>query len=60
MELTIAAYRRLLELLRSKGYPFCFYDEADQYEKSVILRHDVDFTIEKAVEMAEIEHEISI
>lgn len=60
MELTIEAYRRLIELLRSKGYPFCLYHEADNYEKSVILRHDVDFTLKKALEMAEVEHEMGV
>ena len=60
MELTIEAYRRLIELLRSKSYPFCFYHDADDYDKSVILRHDVDFTLSKAVEMAEVEHEMGV
>ncbi|CAM5183404.1 Polysaccharide deacetylase OS=Ureibacillus acetophenoni OX=614649 GN=SAMN05877842_104127 PE=4 SV=1 [Ureibacillus acetophenoni] len=60
MELTIEVYRRLIELLKNKGYTFCLYDEADHHEKTVILRHDVDFTLSKAVEMAEVEHELGV
>jgi len=60
MEFTIDAYRQLLNLIRSKGYPFCFYHEADLLEKAVILRHDVDFSLDKAVEMAKLEHEMGI
>ncbi|QCR31981.1 hypothetical protein [Lysinibacillus sp. SGAir0095] len=54
MEFTIDAYVNLLELLKEREFSFCFYeDECDQ--KSVILRHDVDFSIDKALEIAKIE-----
>ncbi|SOB93615.1 peptidoglycan/xylan/chitin deacetylase (PgdA/CDA1 family) [Ureibacillus xyleni] len=60
MEFTINAYVQLLELLKSKGYEFCFYNEINEKNKTVILRHDVDFTLDKAVEMAVVESQIGV
>lgn len=60
MEFTIKAYVALLELLMFKGYNFCSYQESDIYEKCVILRHDVDFTLDKALQMAIIENSLGI
>lgn len=60
MEFTMNAYVQLLELLKNKGYHFCFYEECDNYEKTVILRHDIDFTIDKALEMAKIEKQLGV
>lgn len=56
MEFTINAYVQLLGILRDKGYTFCLYHESENFNKSVILRHDIDFSIDKALEMAKIEH----
>lgn len=60
MEFTIKGYIQLLELLRDKGYNFCFYNESDLLEKCVILRHDVDLSIEKALQMAIIENSLGV
>lgn len=60
MHFTCEAYKHLINTLKSCGYEFCFYSNANDYKKSVIIRHDVDFQLDKALEIAEIEHELGI
>ncbi|WP_342598762.1 hypothetical protein MHB48_14950 [Psychrobacillus sp. FSL H8-0483] len=60
MEFTIKAYIKLLDLLRHKGYYFCLYRESETVKKSVIIRHDVDFSLDKALEMARIEQDLAV
>lgn len=60
MDLTIHHYMKLLELLRICEYEFCSYEDYNNYKKSVILRHDVDFSLEKALEMAKLEHSMNV
>lgn len=60
MDLTINSYVKLLELLRYYGYQFCTYEDYENYQKSVILRHDVDFSLTKALQMAELEHSMNV
>ncbi len=57
MEYTYNAYRRLIVFLRSKGYAFADYDNYGSYDKAVILRHDVDISLEKAVDFARLERD---
>jgi hypothetical protein len=61
MEFTYKSYMDLLQLLRNKEYVFNFYHEdVNKSEKSVILRHDVDFSIENAYQMAKYENELGV
>ena len=60
MKFTYEAYRNLIALLRECGYTICDYHNYMQSDKSVIIRHDIDLQIEKAVRMAEIEHDINV
>jgi hypothetical protein len=55
MEFTYAAYAELIGKIRDNGYHYTNYKEYRNYEKSVILRHDIDTDINKAVELAEYE-----
>lgn len=55
MEFTYQAYRNLIRQLRTNGYQFTDYHDYQSYNKAVIMRHDIDISLEKAVEMAEIE-----
>jgi len=57
MEFTYKAYLDLINLVKSNGYMISDYDKYDNHEKSVILRHDVDMSLEKAKEFSEIENE---
>ena len=49
------SYRNLLELVRESGYTFASYDNHEQYESPCIVRHDIDASLERAVDMARFE-----
>lgn len=56
MDFTLEAYENLLDLLKEKNYTFSNYIDYKNYEKTVIFRHDVDFSLEKALEFARLEN----
>lgn len=60
MEFTYSAYKKLLKLLQDSGYKNALYDTWNNYEKTVILRHDVDLSIKMAVPFSEIEKEMGM
>ena len=47
-------YRELLEAAHAGGYRFAYFDHEPE-SGEVLLRHDVDLSLEAAVEMAEVE-----
>ena len=49
-------YRELLEAARAGGYRFAFFDR-DPRPGDLLLRHDVDLSLEAAVQLAELEAE---
>jgi hypothetical protein len=53
----LAHYRELVEGARSGGYRFAFFDR-DPRPGDLLLRHDVDLSLEAAVELAELEAEL--
>ena len=55
MDFSYSAYINLLAILREHGYRFIGYDSWRNSEKSVILRHDIDNDIYKALELAFLE-----
>jgi hypothetical protein len=50
----LAHYRELLEAASAGGYRFAFFDH-DPEPGDLFLRHDVDLSLEAAVELAELE-----
>ena len=60
MEFTYAAYRELITLLKNEGYRFCGYFDHEGADKRVILRHDIDYSLEKAVQLAKVEQEMGV
>jgi hypothetical protein len=52
----LAHYRELLEAARTGGYRFAFF-EGDPRRGDVLLRHDVDLSLEAALSVAELEAE---
>lgn len=60
-DFTTGNYKRLLELAKSR-YQFLTYTEAlnQPSENSVIWRHDIDFSVDQAVSLADIELEIGV
>lgn len=55
-EFTEDGYRRLVRLALAKGYRFASYAEPPT-DGTVLWRHDVDFSVHRAIRLAEIEAE---
>jgi len=53
---TLAHYRELLEAARAGGYRFAGFDEPPS-DGDVVLRHDVDLSLDAALRVAELEVE---
>jgi hypothetical protein len=53
----LAHYRELVEAARAGGYRFAFFDR-DPEPGDVLLRHDVDLSLDAAVRLAELEAEL--
>ena len=60
MEFTYGSYTELLATAAKNDYRFCLYHDADRFDRTVILRHDIDFSPEKALEMADLEQQQGI
>jgi len=60
MKFTYKAYRELIALLREYNYTICDYHNYAKSDRSVIIRHDIDLEIGKAVRMAQIEKEMGV
>jgi hypothetical protein len=52
----LAHYRDLLEAAKAGGYRFAFFEGAPS-EGDLILRHDVDLSLDAALRLAELEAE---
>ena len=62
-DFSLAHYKEILETALSNGYSFLSYDEdlTPYKDKRVcVLRHDIDYTPERAVIFGEIEAELGI
>jgi len=53
----LAHYRELLEAARVGGYRFAFFDREPR-RQDLLLRHDVDLSLDAAVRVAEVEYEL--
>ncbi len=60
MEFTYDGYLELINSLKEKNYKFCDYLNCDEYDKPVIFRHDIDNSLNKALEIAKLEYENNI
>lgn len=60
MEFTYLAYEKLIKQLKDKGYKFCDYTNYIDRNKVVILRHDIDTSLNKALEMAKLENSLGV
>lgn len=60
MQFTYKSYEKLILLLRDKGYDFSNYRNWKTKDKVVILRHDIDYSLAKAVALAELERELGV
>lgn len=55
-------YREILQTAKNNGYLFLLFDEAEttSAERCCLLRHDIDYTPEKATEFGRIEADLGI
>jgi hypothetical protein len=60
MDYTFEAYKELVNLSIENNYKISSYDDVDAYDKNIILRHDIDFCPEKALEIAKIEYGLGV
>lgn len=56
MKFTYLDYINMIDKLKENNYIFSDYQNFYNNQKVVILRHDIDFTIDKALEMAKLEY----
>ena len=59
-DFSLAAYSELLLALRARGYQDVRFDDVDPCASHLVLRHDVDMTLDSAARMAEVEAEIGM
>jgi hypothetical protein len=55
MKFTYNAYEDLISLIKDHNYEICNYENHQRSNCCVILRHDVDLSLEKALRFAELE-----
>lgn len=55
-DFTHTHYRKLLKIAKRR-YDFIFYDEIRKEKNEILWRHDVDFSLEEALNLATIENE---
>jgi len=60
MEFTKKGYSYLLHQLFAQGYQFCGFTETDYPNNIVILRHDIDFSLQAAVKLSDLEAELNV
>ena len=60
MKFTYLAYEKLIKQLQDKDYKFCNYTNYIAENKVVILRHDIDTSLNKALEIAKLENSLGV
>lgn len=60
MEFTYKSYKNMLDKLKNYNYNFCNYKNYSNFEKCVILRHDVDNSLKNAVKFAYLEYKNNV
>ena len=60
MKFTYDGYEALINTLKKNGYSFCNYHDYGVNKKECILRHDIDYSLDKSVEFAQFEKGIGV
>lgn len=58
MNFTYKAYVGILDLLKDMKYKIVSYDNYYHFDRCAVVRHDVDYRLQNALEIAQIEREI--
>ncbi len=59
-DFTLAGYRVLLRAFLDRGYRVCGYEAANPQAADLILRHDLDMSLDAALPVAEVEQELGV
>ena len=57
---TLEHYKETIELAKDKGYEITPVTGYDEQKKTIVLRHDVDWSLENAYELANIEYDLGV
>src|ERR1044072_7356215 len=57
---TLQHYKECIELAKDKGYSIIPVKDYDKQKKVILLRHDIDFSLEYAYEFANIEYDLGV
>lgn len=60
MQFTYNAYRKLIKSIQENDYQIASYKNWENTPRCVILRHDIDNDIEKALKLAKVEAELGV
>lgn len=60
MEFTYDAYKNLIKALKKNKYVITDYHDYEKTDFPCILRHDIDYSLEKAVRFAKMEYSIGV
>ena len=60
MEFTYTSYKNLIQLLVQNGYPVKSYHDFEDAKRCVILRHDIDNSMEQALCLGRVEETASV
>lgn len=60
MDFSYTDYKALILALNQNGYVICDYDSWCDFDRCVILRHDVDISLEAALSFARIEESLGV
>lgn len=60
MNFTYKSYINLINLFQGNKYSIIFYDEYNQNNEQLIIRHDIDLDLRKAYEFAKLENHYNI
>jgi len=57
---TLKHYEEICNLIAKSQYKICFFNDCLDYEKLIILRHDIDAGIDQSFKIAKIENEYNL
>lgn len=60
VQFTYESYKNLIKLLWANSYQIKTYHTWQEADRCVILRHDIDTSLDKAVELAQVERELGV
>lgn len=60
MDFSYRGYENMIKLLKQHNYSVATYQNYKNFDKCVILRHDIDYDLKKSLELAELENKLGV